>query len=507
VLGYVRERVFAHYFGNDSIPADAFRAALRIPNTIRNLLSEGTLAGSFIPVYAALNERPDKTAARALAGAILGLLVLASGVLALLGIAFAPAITAVIAQGFDEPRRQLTITLVRILFPMAGLMVISAWCLGILNTHRRFFLPYAAPALWNIAGIVAMLAAGTWFANRALPLEAQLHRVALALAWGTVAGSLLQIAVQLPACWRLLHGIELRLSTSLEGVRNVLVAWVPLVLGAGVAQLSGLIDTLLGSFTGPGGVSGLGYAQLIQVLPISLFGASVTAVSLPELSRDASAGGGPAPNEQLRARIAVGFRRIVFFVMPSSIAFIALSREIVAALYQTGRFTADDTALVGGILAAYGIGLLGQATVKLFASGFYAMRDTRTPVKIAAFSLVVSTGLAWLFMRWLGAPGIALGSSIGAFVNTTLHLRDLSGRLGSVLRGADWRAFGITLVAGVLAGAAAVGVARLTGSVAPVPRGVAVLGIFGVVYATLTLALKHPDAVRTWQSLTAFRAP
>ena len=508
MLGYVRERVFAHYFGNDSIPADAFRAALRIPNTIRNLLSEGTLAGSFIPVYAALNERPDKAAARALAGAILGLLVLASGVLALLGIALAPAITTVIAQGFDEPRRQLTITLVRILFPMAGLMVISAWCLGVLNTHRRFFLPYAAPALWNIAGIVGMLSAGTWFANRALPLDAQLHRVALALAWGTVAGSLLQIAVQLPACWKLLHGIDLRPSMRLEGVRNVLLAWVPLVLGAGVAQLSGLIDTLLGSFTGPGGVSALGYAQLIQVLPISLFGVSVTAVSLPELSREASTGGGgPAPNEQLRARIAVGFRRIVYFVVPSSIACIALSREIVAALYQTGRFTADDTGLVGSVLAAYGIGMLGQATVKLFASGFYAMRDTRTPVKIAALSLVVSTALAWLLMRWLGAAGIALGSSIGAFVNTTFNLRGLSRRVGSVLRGADWRAFGITLVAGGLAGAAAVGVARLTGGVPPVPRGVAVLAIFGIVYAALTLALKHPDAVRTWQSLTAFRAP
>jgi len=169
VLGYVRERVFAYYFGNDSIPADAFRAALRIPNTIRNLLGEGTLSASFIPVYAALNERPDKGAARALAGAVLGLLLLASGVLALLGIALAPAITTVIAKGFDEPRRQLTITLVRILFPMTGLMVISAWCLGILNTHRQFFLPYAAPALWNVAGIVAMLAAGTWFANRAVP--------------------------------------------------------------------------------------------------------------------------------------------------------------------------------------------------------------------------------------------------------------------------------------------------------------------------------------------------
>ena len=505
VLGYVRERVFAHYFGNDSVPADAFRAALRIPNTIRNLLSEGTLAGSFIPVYAALNERSDKAGARALAGAILGLLVLASGVLALLGIALAPAITTVIAQGFDEPRRLLTITLVRILFPMAGLMVISAWCLGILNTHRRFFLPYAAPALWNIAGIVAMLAAGTWLANRALPLAEQLHRVALALAWGTVAGSVLQIAVQLPACWKLLHGIKLRLSLSVEGVRNVLLAWVPLVLGAGVTQLSGLIDTLLGSFTGPGGVSALGYAQLIQVLPISLFGASVTAVALPELSRDAVAPNA-APNEQLRARIALGFRRIVFFVVPSSVACIALSREIVAALYQTGRFTVDDTALVGRVLAAYGIGLVGQATVKLFASGFYAMRDTRTPVKIAAFSLVVSTGLAWLLMRWLGTPGIALGSSIGAFVNTTLHLRDLSRRIGSVLLGADWRAFGIALVAALLAGAAAVGVARVAGGLAPVPRGGAVLGIFGIVYAALTLALKHPDAVRTWQSLTAFRA-
>ncbi len=454
MLGYVRERVFAHYFGNDSIPADAFRAALRIPNTIRNLLGEGTLLGSFIPVYAALNERADKRGARALAGAILGLLLLGSGILALLGIAFAPAITTVLAKGFDEPRRQLTVSLVRILFPMTGLMVISAW----------------------------------W---------------ALALAWGTVVGSVLQIAVQLPVCWRLLRGIPLRFSTRPEGVRDVIVAWLPLLLGAGVVQVSGLIDTLLGSFTGAGGVSALGYAQIVQQLPISLFGASVTAVALPELAREAV---GTAPNEQLRSRIGVGFRRIVFFVVPSSIAFIVLSRVIIGALFQTGRFTADATQLVGNVLAAYGLGLVGQATVKLFASGFYAMRDTRTPVKIATSSLVVSTALAWLLMRWLGAPGIALGSSLGVFLNTSLHLYHLNGRIGGVLRGPEWRAFGISLLGAALAGAAAFGVARLTGAVAPVPRGVVVLGIFGIVYAALTLALQHPDAVRTWQSLTAFRA-
>jgi putative peptidoglycan lipid II flippase len=162
--------------------------------------------------------------------------------------------------------------------------------------------------------------------------------------------------------------------------------------------------------------------------------------------------------------------------------------------------------LVGSVLAAYGVGLVGQATVKLFASGFYAMRDTRTPVKIAAFSLAVSTALAWLLMRWFGAAGIALGSSLGACVNTTLHLRDLSGRIGSVLRGADWRAFGIALGAGLGATLVGLAAARLTLALAPVPRGALVLAIFGIVYAALTLALKHPDALRTWQSLTASHA-
>ena len=502
VLGYVRERVFAHYFGN-SAAADAFRVALKIPNAIRNLLGEGTLSASFIPVYAGLNERQDKQAARALAGAVLGLLLLASGVLALLGIAFAPAITAVVAQGFDAPRRELTTVLVRILFPMTGLMVISAWCLGILNTHRRFFLPYAAPALWNVAGIVAMVAAASWLSGRALPLNEQLYRLSLALAWGTVVGSVLQIAVQLPACWRLLGGIALRFSTAPEGVRHVLIAWAPLVLGAGVAQISGVVDTFLGSFTGVGGLASLGYAQLIQVLPISLFGASVVAVSLPDLSRDAA---GAAPNDLLRARIALGFRRIAFFVVPSAFAFAALGPAIVGALFQTGRFDADDTALVGGVLAAYGVGLLGQATVKLFASGFYALRDTRTPVKIATLSLVVSGVLSWLLMRRLGPAGIALGSSLGSTLNVVLHLRDLDRRIGTVLGRTDWRVFGVVVFSGLAAAALAMGGAGLTAGWRPIPHGLAVLGIFGVTYGALTLALRHPDALHSWQSLTGLRA-
>jgi len=491
VLGYIRERVFAHYFGNGAA-ADAFRAALRIPNALRNLLGEGTLSASFIPVYAGLNEK-NKPSARALAGAILGLLLLASGILAVMGIVFAPAITAAVAQGFDGPRRELTTVLVRILFPMTGLMVVSAWCLGILNTHRRFFLPYAAPALWNIAGIAAMVGAAAWLKGEGL------YGLSLALAWGTVAGSLLQIAIQLPTCWRLLGGIPLRLSLAPEGVRHVIVAWLPLVVGAGVAQLSGLVDTFLGSFTGTGGLASLGYAQLVQVLPISLFGVAVTAVALPDLARDAIS---ETANEQLRARIALGFRRIAFFVLPSAFAFAAFGPQIVGALFQTGRFDADDTVLVGGVLAAYGIGLLGQSTVKLFASGFYAMRDTRTPVRIAITSLVISGFLSWFFMRRFGPAGIALGSSIGGTLNTVLHLYDLDRRIGTILQRSDWQIVGLVVAAALIALLLGIGMAQLAAGWRPVPRGIAVLSIFGAAYGALTLAFRHPDAIRAWQSLT-----
>lgn len=494
MLGYVRERAFAHYLGNGAV-ADACRAALRIPNVVRNLLGEGTLSASFIPVYAALNERSDPRAARALAGAVLGLLTLAAGGMAVLGILFAPALTAVVAPGFAGSTHTLTVTLVRILFPMTGLMVISAWCLGVLNTHRRFFLPYAAPALWNIAGIAALVAAGTWWAAPELPPERQLHRLALALAWGTVAGSVLQVGVQLPACWRLLRGLAPRVSFAAEGVRDVLLAWTPLVLGAGVAQISSLVDTLLGSLAGEGGLASLSYAQLVQVLPVSLFGVSVAAVALPDLSRDAAS---DQPHEVLRARLATGFRRIAFFVVPAAFAFVVMGDVIVAALFETGRFQATDTSVVGGVLAAYGIGLLGAASAKLFASGFFALRDTRTPVKISIATLILSGVLAAVLLRPLGVAGIALGSSVGASVTLLAQLRLLDARIGPVLDRPAWRHFGVSVAAALGAAGAGVVAAGAAANLASLARAAVALGAFGVVYAGLTLLLKHPDAVRLW---------
>jgi putative peptidoglycan lipid II flippase len=243
-------------------------------------------------------------------------------------------------------------------------------------------------------------------------------------------------------------------------------------------------------------VSALGYAQLVQVLPVSLFGVSVAAVSLPELSRDATAA---LPNELLRARIATAFRRVTFFVLPSAFAFAALGPVIVGALFQTGRFSAEDSALVGGVLAAYGIGLVGQATVKLFASGFYALRDTRTPVKIATLSLLVSTGLAVVLMRRYGPAGIAFGSSLGATLNVVLHLRDLDRRIGAILTPSDWRAAAVSGGSAAVAAAAGVAATHFATAAGPIPLALVALGIFAVTYLALGLALKHPDAARLWK--------
>jgi putative peptidoglycan lipid II flippase len=484
LLGFVRERAMAHYVGN-AVAADAFRAALRIPNLIRNLLGEGTLSASFIPIYAGLEERNDPAAARALAGAVAGLLLLATGVLAVAGIALAPAITRVVAPGFGPEARALTTMLVRILFPMTGLLALAGWALGVLTTHRRFFLPYVAPALWNVASIAALVIAAVWLVTPA--------DLATALAWGAVAGSILQLAVQLPACARLLGGLRPTLRLRTAGVADVLRAWTPVVIGAGVMQISGLIDTQLGSLTGPGAVATLGYAQLLQLLPVSLFGVSVAAVALPELSRDVAAGSDP---EVLRARVGAGLARIGFFLVPMAVLYAEFGQLLAGALFQTGRFTTDDTALVGAVLAAYAVAIWPQASVRLLASGFYARKETGAPVKIAAVSIVVSTVSAIVLMQPLGVAGIAAGSAIGALVNVSLLTLGLERRLGRVLdRQTAWSfgKAGLGAGAGWMAGRF---VLPSTATLHPAVALAVVLIIFGVVYVGVTWALGHSEAKR-----------
>ncbi len=490
VLGFVRERVFAHYFGA-GVTADAFRAALKIPNVIRNLLGEGTLSASLIPVYAGMIERGESEKAQRLAGVIASVLVLLTAVLAFIGIALAPLITDFVVPGFSGERRALAITLVRIMFPMSGLLILSAWCLGILNTHRRFFLSYAAPALWNITQIATLITLG------GVLVELDL---VVALAWGALLGGLLQLLVQLPATLRLTGGVKWGLDLKAPGVRQVIGRWVPVVVGAGAYQISSIVDTQLASLLAQGAVAILGYAQLVAILPVSLFGVSVAAVALPELARDAV---GAVGNDQqvLRARLGAGMQRIAFFALPSAVAFAALAPEIIGALFQTGAFGAAQTLIAAGALAAYSIGVPAQASVKLLASGHYALGDTKTPVRIAVVSVIVSAVSAFLLMRRFGPAGIALGASIAAYLNMSLNFGTLSAKVGRILESPERRAIVLAAAATVPAAFSGVGVAAALRDGPVWLAALLALAGFGAVYGVVTLLLGHPEAVKLWAAL------
>ena len=262
IAGLIRDRVFAHYFGN-SDAADAFKAALRIPNFLQNLFGEGVLSASFIPVYAKLVASQDDEESRRTAGAIASLLALSTSILVLLGVLATPYLIDAIAPGFSGAKRELTIQLVRILFPGVGLLVFSAWCLGILNSHGKFFLSYTAPVIWNAAMIATMWGFGRRYAQ--FPL-------AVVLAWGSVVGSALQVAVQLPVVLRLLEGLHLNLRYHTENVKTVVHNFAPVFVGRGVVQISAYVDALLASLLPTGAVAALAYAQTLYTLPVSLFG-------------------------------------------------------------------------------------------------------------------------------------------------------------------------------------------------------------------------------------------
>jgi len=430
VLGLVRQRVFAHYFGS-SMAAAAFLAALRIPNVLQNLFGEGSLSASFIPVYAELVGKRRQEEADRVAGAVFGTLALTTSVLVALGVTFAGPFTDFVAPGMEGATRDLTVRLVRILFPGTGLLVISAWCLGILNSHRRFFLSYAAPVVWNLAIIFTLFT----FGGRSV-----LSRVAEIVAWGTVAGSVVQFAVQLPPALGLLGSFRPSLGWHLRPMRQVMRGFLPAVIGRGVVQISAFVDLAYASLVTERAIAVLSFAQTLYLLPVSLFGMSVSAAELPALSQ--VAGSGEALRTKLRERLAQGLQRIAFFVVPSAAAFLFLGDIVAGAIFQTGRFSPADTRYAWYMLMGSGIGLLAATSARLYASAFYALKDTRTPLYFATVRVAVGAVLALYAVRVLpgqigvpveiGAIGITLASGLASWVEYKLLRRSLARRIGPV---------------------------------------------------------------------------
>jgi putative peptidoglycan lipid II flippase len=497
VLGLVRERALATYFGT-GMHADVFSAGLRLPNVLQNLLGEGTLSASFIPAYSALLGQGRTEEAGRVAGAAFALLLAIAGAICLIGVPLAPVIVSVFTPGFTGQRRELAIDVVRILFPMTGLLVLSAWALGILNSHRRFFLPYFAPVLWNAAIIAALVVFGS---------RLDLDALVIAAAWGALLGGALQFGVQLPAVWQLDRQIRLNTGRREPAFKDAVRKAGPAITGRGVVQLSGYLDLVLASLLAVGALSRLRYAQTLYLLPISLFAMSVAAAALPDLARDYGAAVGA-----VRERTVAAVRRVAFFVVPSFMAFVGVGDILVAGLYRAGEFTAADVRVVWLILVGYSLGLLASTTTRVYQSAFFALRDTATPARVALVRVLVAlvTGAALMvqfepitvrgitipagalasfdaFGLPLGPLGLAVGASLGAWVEWALLKRALAARLGGV--GAGAAALVRMFAAAGAAAALAYAAGRWLTNLHAVLEAVVVAAVFGTIYIALTAAL------------------
>ncbi len=449
VAGLLREKLLAYHLGT-GLGAEAFRAALRIPNLLQNLLGDGVLSGAFVPTYARMVRDGREEDAGRLAGAVASLLVLVTGLLVVIGVMFAGPITRVLTPGFPvgSAKAELTVTLVRIITPSLGFLVLSAWSLGVLNAHRRFFRAYVAPVLWNATIIV--------FLSVAAMLEGTELDLARAVALGALVGAVLQFLSQLPAVLRSVPTLRMRLGRSIPGLREVVRASGGVIAGRGIIQLSAYLDLVVASLLAAGAVAALGYAQVLYLLPVSLFGMSVAAAALPDVALVR-----PHERVQLVAEVERGMARVATFVVPTIAIYLALGEQVVTLLFGGGAFGPAATRQVAIVLAAYSLGLLATTQSRLLQSTLYGLDDTTTPARIAAMRVGVATvaGVALMLVldayRWgddgiirvadmglassaarasleslyrLGPAGLALGASLGAWTEWILLRRAVARR-------------------------------------------------------------------------------
>ena len=452
--------------------------------------------------------------------------------LVLLGIALAEPLVTILTPGFIDDaakvatgqlainRFDVTVQAIRLIFPMTGVLVLSAWALGVLNSHRRFFVPYFAPVLWNVAIVTAVFGAATLFMSEPLQVDGgfsvdALDRLLFAAFVGALVGGLLQFLVQLPLVFRLMRGFRVSLSTEVEGVREALAAFGPVVAGRGVYQLSGYLDMLLASLLAAGALASLRPALMLYLLPVSLFGQSVAASELPELSRL-----GEDESQSFVRRLNQAMRQTLFLTVPAAVGYLCFGFLIVGGLLRRGEFNLTDTWLVYAVLGGYSLGLVATTLSRLLQNGFWALRDTTTPAKIAVVRVLVSAAVAvpamFLLDRfsvsetlgvippgadddplYLGAVGLALGATAGAWVELW--------RLATALRrqlaffAVPWRRMlaMVSLSVGVLLPAAGLWW-RLAAWPAPL-LAVLVISTYGGLYLAAAHLLRFTE-VETWTS-------
>ena len=418
-MGLVREIILARLLGT-SIYSDALRAAIRIPNFLQNLFGEGVLSASFIPVYARIRKNESQSSASKLAMQLGIILLIVASTLGIFGIVFSNIAVELLANGFSEENKQITNSLIVYIFPATALLVMSAWCLGILNSHRVFFLSYSAPLIWNFSIISALL-----FYTK----DKTLFEIAVVAAVGFLVGSFLQFIIQLPKTLSLIKNKE---HTSLnlkleESTKEVLRNFIPVIMGRGVIQISAYIDTLISTFLSAGSLSTLMYAQTIYLTPISVLGLSNAAATLPEFSEKNPKNASQEVKEIIIQELKTTINRVIFLSTISIVTLSLLGKDLIKIVFEHGNFKEDSTLAVHLVLLTFLIGIIPNTIGRVLTSLLFASGEQKLASRIAFYRLIISTILSIFFCFYLlpimnvyEVAGIGLASSIASVFEIVL---------------------------------------------------------------------------------------
>ncbi len=402
LLGLAREQIFAALFGGGGA-MDAFTAAFRIPNLLRDLFAEGALSTAFVTTFSKTIVRGGDDAAWRLANKVATLTAVVLGLLCIAGMVFSEQLVATLAPGFDPEKAALTAQLTRIMFPFILLVSLAALVMGMLNSKSLFGLPAMASSFFNIGSIVGGVTLGFWIDPHFGP------RALVGLAVATVFGGALQLAVQLPSLARLGYRFHPDFRWRDAGVKAILLLMGPSVIAASTTQFNVLVNSMFASTLGDGPIFWLSIAFRLMQLPLGLFGVALGTVTLPLLSRLVVAGQMTA----FRAELARAMRLALLLTIPSTVGLIMLAEPIISVLYQHGKFNAFQAAQAAGALRFYAIGLAGYAALKVLVNAFYALDKRKTPMFVSFLAVALNLLFNWIFTFRLGWGHRGLAFSTG----------------------------------------------------------------------------------------------
>ncbi|MDP2921456.1 MAG: murein biosynthesis integral membrane protein MurJ [Candidatus Omnitrophota bacterium] len=416
VLGFVRDIIIARFFGTARY-AEAFVVAFRIPNMLRDLIGEGATNAAFVPVLSEYLVK-KKEEFWELANVILNLLLITLSVISIIGVLAAPLIVRLIAPGFmDDPEKfAITVKLTRIMFPYVLLIGLAAYAMGVLNSLKHFSAPAFGPCLLNVAVIICAIIWG---------------ESVMGLASGVLIGGVLQLAVQIPVLYRKGFRFSFVKKLNHPAANKIGILLLPRILGSCMYQINLFINTIMASLSaivGVGGVAALYYANRIFQFPLAIFGIAIAQAALPTMSREAL----ETDSDSLKKTLSFSLRVINFIIVPASIGLMVLAVPITQALFERGKFDHYSTLITANALMFYSIGLFSYSGIKILVSCFYSLKDTLTPVKIAAASLLLNIILNLALMYPLKIGGLALSASVSGIFNFFALFYVLNKKIGDL---------------------------------------------------------------------------